>query len=445
MENNNVHVHTFTQTVIPPTCKEKGYTLHKCECGYEHKDNFKPLADHDFDVIEETKPTCTEGGTRKATCKVCGITVDETTPPADHTWGEWIISEFATCTEEGKQTRFCSVCGEEETQAIKPTGHKFAQGQEKKVDGYVEHFCENCGETVKVPTRSTKIKGFIKSHKAVVIIPCILAVIAALVVLSIKFFAPAYHYNKANKLIEQGDYADAFAHIAHCPDYKDSRKIIENFRFERKETEIEINSGALTDMAQEIDSSRLSLLLSTLISGTNSTDITEYDEHGNRTSVTSTSNNSTTKKTYQNEYDENNRLIRSFSYDENGVPTGKEEFVYNKNGNPTQINGFNENGEAKGKIVLKYDENCNLTQMTEYSSTDTVLYTTEFEYDKNGIRTGGNVKNYLGTTQIKIKISIEYEYFTNGIKVKTQYSYDELGISFEMTDTYYNPIAYCKY
>lgn len=37
----NVHTHTFSDTVVSATVKAGGYTLHKCtECGYEFKDNY---------------------------------------------------------------------------------------------------------------------------------------------------------------------------------------------------------------------------------------------------------------------------------------------------------------------------------------------------------------------------------------------------------------------
>lgn len=56
------HIHRFADTVVPSTCKENGYTLHKCHCGYEHKDNFMPLGAHNFQLAEEKLPTCTEYG-----------------------------------------------------------------------------------------------------------------------------------------------------------------------------------------------------------------------------------------------------------------------------------------------------------------------------------------------------------------------------------------------
>ena len=44
----NKTAHTFDETVIPPTCTESGYTLHRCVCGYSYEsDPAKPLG-HTF-------------------------------------------------------------------------------------------------------------------------------------------------------------------------------------------------------------------------------------------------------------------------------------------------------------------------------------------------------------------------------------------------------------
>ena len=35
---DTVHFHSFEDTDVPATCHERGYTLHRCKCGYEHRD-----------------------------------------------------------------------------------------------------------------------------------------------------------------------------------------------------------------------------------------------------------------------------------------------------------------------------------------------------------------------------------------------------------------------
>ncbi|MDE6585127.1 MAG: leucine-rich repeat domain-containing protein [Clostridia bacterium] len=42
------HEHSYVQTVIEPTCQDKGYTLYKCECSEEYKDNYTEVVDHNY-------------------------------------------------------------------------------------------------------------------------------------------------------------------------------------------------------------------------------------------------------------------------------------------------------------------------------------------------------------------------------------------------------------
>ena len=52
------HQHSYTSTVVPPVCDNKGYTRHLCACGYEYIDNFiNETTTHDF---------------KRGICSVCG-------------------------------------------------------------------------------------------------------------------------------------------------------------------------------------------------------------------------------------------------------------------------------------------------------------------------------------------------------------------------------------
>ena len=73
-----IHQHSYEEKVVPPTCKEKGYTEHKCsECGDTYKDSFTETVPHQF--------------------------------------GDWETTKAATVNAEGEQQRSCSMCGEIET------------------------------------------------------------------------------------------------------------------------------------------------------------------------------------------------------------------------------------------------------------------------------------------------------------------------------------------
>lgn len=34
------HNHSYVDTIVAPTCVDKSYTLHKCDCGEEYKDSY---------------------------------------------------------------------------------------------------------------------------------------------------------------------------------------------------------------------------------------------------------------------------------------------------------------------------------------------------------------------------------------------------------------------
>ena len=42
------HTHSYTETVIPPTCAEQGYTLYKCTCGDEYRKYYEDALGHQY-------------------------------------------------------------------------------------------------------------------------------------------------------------------------------------------------------------------------------------------------------------------------------------------------------------------------------------------------------------------------------------------------------------
>lgn len=88
------HEHEYTDTVVAPTCEEKGYTEHKCECGYSYK--------------------------------------DAEVPATDHTWGEWKVTKEATYKTEGEKERVCSIatCKKVETAKIDKVAHECVKSDE---------------------------------------------------------------------------------------------------------------------------------------------------------------------------------------------------------------------------------------------------------------------------------------------------------------------------
>lgn len=181
-----IHVHKFKDTVVNPTCRDRGYTLHQCACGYEHKDSFTPVGQHRFEQVDEIKPTCFEegrqdflcsvcaeyksepipkvphkygkweivnavtctmDGARERHCKYCAASQQEIIPALGHKWSEWTTQSFATCTEDGKSVRQCDHCKEVEEKVLPAIGHDFSEWvPSQSQEGIHERYCKNCGE-----------------------------------------------------------------------------------------------------------------------------------------------------------------------------------------------------------------------------------------------------------------------------------------------------------
>ena len=57
------HAHSYTTTVIPPTCTEQGYTMHTCACGDSYRDNYVAALGHNF-----VNGICTRCGIKEGAC-----------------------------------------------------------------------------------------------------------------------------------------------------------------------------------------------------------------------------------------------------------------------------------------------------------------------------------------------------------------------------------------
>ena len=159
------HTHKYTDTVVAPTCTQKGYTKHRCSCGDSYKDTYTNATGHNYKT-EVVAPTTSARGYTLHTCKTCGYSYkdnytdklveeepEETThthsysskvtaatctaqgyttytcscgdsyksnytDATGHSWGDWTATKEATYTEDGEQKRTCKVCGVAETQVI---------------------------------------------------------------------------------------------------------------------------------------------------------------------------------------------------------------------------------------------------------------------------------------------------------------------------------------
>lgn len=142
--------HTYSTelyTVIAPTCTSTGAKAKKCTvCGAFELDNqeIMPMLKHDYKWTVLKNETCYADGLKKATCKVCGDTFNETIPAVDHTYGEWYVTVKPTCTEEGEEEHKCVVCGAQKTRPVEKAAHV------PRTVAAIEATCEKSGRTEEV-------------------------------------------------------------------------------------------------------------------------------------------------------------------------------------------------------------------------------------------------------------------------------------------------------
>lgn len=131
------HEHKYTDTVIPPTCTERGCTVHLCACGDKREDSYTPPLGHSY-----------KGGI----CVRCGILDPNGDTQHEHDFIPTVTKP--TCMTEGFTTYACS-CGECYTKDyVSAVGHK-TQLQNAKTAGCLtggytgDEVCTFCGKVFK--------------------------------------------------------------------------------------------------------------------------------------------------------------------------------------------------------------------------------------------------------------------------------------------------------
>ena len=76
-----IHTHNYNSTLSYPTCTEKGYEMHSCECGDVYYDNYVDELGHsvdDWTILKDATNSST--GIKQGLCKKCGKLINEETP-----------------------------------------------------------------------------------------------------------------------------------------------------------------------------------------------------------------------------------------------------------------------------------------------------------------------------------------------------------------------------
>ena len=134
--------HTYTSSVIAPTCTALGYTTYTCTgCGDSFKTDYVNALGHDYRAVV-TAPTCTAGGYTTFTCSRCGDSyIGNYTAALGHNWKAPVVLASSTCNGDGVMEYDCSRCDAHYHEAISAKGHN--PGPAATCD--TPQTCRDCG------------------------------------------------------------------------------------------------------------------------------------------------------------------------------------------------------------------------------------------------------------------------------------------------------------
>lgn len=119
--------HDYVDSIVDPTCTEKGYTIHTCTiCGESYKTDFTDALGHRFgDWIIDVDATCHNVGGRHRSCD-CGEVETEEIAQLQHVLVATVTKE-PSCTKEGERTYECALCGDKYIEVISKSAHNYVK------------------------------------------------------------------------------------------------------------------------------------------------------------------------------------------------------------------------------------------------------------------------------------------------------------------------------
>ena len=161
------HKYSAWKETKAATCTAAGTQTRTCSVCKNVENKTIKAKGHTVVTDKAVAATCTtDGKTAGSHCSVCGTVIKAQTviKATGHKYGSWTVTKAATCTEAGSQKRSCTVCGNTETQTIKATGHKASGWMIDKqpdigVKGSKHKECTVCGkvlQTAEIPALGAK-------------------------------------------------------------------------------------------------------------------------------------------------------------------------------------------------------------------------------------------------------------------------------------------------
>ena len=161
------HKYSAWKETKAATCTAAGTQTRTCSVCKNVENKTIKAKGHTEVADSAVAATCTtDGKTAGSHCSVCGKVIKAQTviKATGHKYGSWTVTKAATCTEAGSQKRSCTVCGNTETQTIKATGHKASGWMIDKqpdigVKGSKHKECTVCGkvlQTAEIPALGAK-------------------------------------------------------------------------------------------------------------------------------------------------------------------------------------------------------------------------------------------------------------------------------------------------
>lgn len=151
MLNGQTHTHSYSISVVAPTCTAEGFTQHSCDCGHQYTDEKTAMLPHSWDPWTVAKePTAEEEGLRQRKCLGCGAIeeaiIEKVVENHTHSYEVEVIKP--SCTTGGYTLYICA-CGHSYTEdAISATGHTYTDqvvAPTCEAQGYTIHTCA-CGD-----------------------------------------------------------------------------------------------------------------------------------------------------------------------------------------------------------------------------------------------------------------------------------------------------------